>query len=681
MELKSLHVLHESETYRIWRGENKAQGHRFTVKELVPSARSKPVYSEWMKLEAGYLGKYAHHRLLKLVNADSTDQFLYEDTQCTLEQLIQRHGPLSNELTARVVIQCLEALSWLHQRGQSHGMLCTRNTFVDPTGNIKLGDFTGFRFEKEEPAISVYPKKRFQAPEVIDSDLGKCGPESDLYSLGFLALELLAADKLPRMLGIELEKDDPQAWMRWHIDTHRQLGEWPNVVPHVNKALAGFIDCLVQKDPRARVFRNPGDALKRLSQLNLEANRALPMFNAEAPVVAQSDGLFVPPSRRLGPILSLQPRRKNSQLKAITVEHNKPLVVNARPEGADQVVQKRLSLLSCQVKDWYLYDLSGTGATKRNRQKLAMVSPQKVMKGDELQFGDDCYIADLILQGTGIIRGFDLLKRIHAGSGGDLYEAKWHMRSLKTRNVAMRLLTQDFAADQEQIRRFLRAIPEAGRIRHPNVVPMHKAGRCRRVGESNWYIAYELMPGGSLRDRLKRRKTGLPLSRVQKIGRDIATALQAAQHHGLLHRNINPSCILFSKFGTAKLGDFSLARGEAIETILDITRGKLIPGDFHYQSSEMLLAEANIDCTSDLFSLSVCLYEAILGKLPFSISGSLAETINLLCQFEWPSLREFRRDIPPQWDVFFHAALNRDRSMRLQTPAAWLGSLESLPVR
>ena len=185
MELKSLHILHESDTYRIWRGENKAQGHRFTVKELVPSARSKPVYTEWMQKETDYLGKFPHQRLLKLINADSPDQVLYEDTQCTLEQLVQRHGPLSNELTARVLTQCLEGLTWLHQRGQSHGMLCTRNTFVDPTGNIKLGDFTGFRFEKEEPGISVYPKKRFQAPEVIDSDLGKCGPETEMYSLGF----------------------------------------------------------------------------------------------------------------------------------------------------------------------------------------------------------------------------------------------------------------------------------------------------------------------------------------------------------------------------------------------------------------------------------------------------------------------------------------------------------------
>ncbi len=680
MELTSLHILHESDTYRIWRGENRAQGQRFTVKELVPSARAKPVYTEWMQKETDYLGKFAHQRLLKQLHADSDDQVLYEDTQCTLEQLIQRHGPLSNELTARVLTQCLEALSWLYQRGQSHGMLCTRNTFVDPTGNIKLGDFTGFRFEKEEPVISVYPKKRFQAPEVIDSDLGKCGPESDLYSLGFLALELLAGDKLPRLLGIELEKDDPQAWMRWHIDMHRPLGDWPSVIPHVNKALAGFLDGLVQKDPRSRVFRNPADALKRLSQLNLEANRALPMFNAEAPIVPQSDGVFVPPSRRLGPILRLQPRGKNSKLKSISVESSTPLVVNARPEDTMRGGQKRLCLLSCQVRDWYLYDLSGTGATQRNRQKVTMIGPQKVAKGDELQFGDDRYVVDLILQGTGTIRGFDLLKRMHIGSGGDIYEARWFLRSLKTRDVALRLMTQDFAIDPEQVRRFLRAIPAAARIRHPNIVPIFKAGRCRRVAESNWYIASELMRGGSLRDRLRQRKKGLPLSRVQKIGREIAAALLAAQQHGLLHRNINSSCILFSESGTAKLGDFSLARGEVVETILDITRGKLLPGDYHYQSPEMLLAEPNIDCTSDLFSLSVCLYEALLGKLPFPESGSLAETINTLCQFQWPSLREFRPDVPSQWDNFFQTALNRDRSLRFQSAADWRKEIEELPV-
>jgi len=680
MELTSIHVLHQSEAYRIWRGENKAQGQRFTVKELIPSARSKPVYTEWMQKEIDYLGKYAHHRMLKLVNGDSPNQVLYEDSQCTLEQLILRHGPLSNELTARVLMQCLEALSWLFQQGQSHGMLCTRNLFVDPTGNIKLGDFTGFRFEKEEPVVSVYQKKRFQAPEVIDSDLGKFGPESDLYSLGFLALELLAGDRLPRLLGIDLEKEDPQAWMRWHVDQHRSLGDWPAALPHVNKALAGFIDGLVQKNPQSRAFRNPADAMKRLDQLNLQANRVLPMFDAEPPNVQSGDGGFVPPSRRLGPILLLHPRERTGGLKSITVEHSTPLVVNARPEGEAKVGQKRLSLLSCQERDWFLYDLSGTGATKRNRQRVSMMVPQKVTKGDELQFGDDRYVVDLILQGTGIIRGFDLLKRIHAGSGGDLYEAKWYLQSLKIRDVALRLLPQEFALDAEQIRRFLRAIPAAVRMRHPNIVQLFRGGRVRRISEVNWYIASELMPGGSLRDQLERRKKGLPLNRVRRIGREIAAALQAARHHGVLHRNINPSCILFSERGTAKLGDFSLSRGEVLETILDITRGKLLPGDHHYQSPEMLLAEPGIDCTSDLFSLSVCLYEAILGRLPFKKSSSIAETISTLCHFQWPSLRELRRDVPQEWAVFFQTALNRDRGMRFQSPDDWRNALESLPV-
>ena len=123
-----------------------------------------------------------------------------------------------------------------------------------------------------------------------------------------------------------------------------------------------------------------------------------------------------------------------------------------------------------------------------------------------------------------------------------------------------------------------------------------------------------------------------------------------------------------------------MARGEVVETILDITRGKLLPGDYHYQSPEMLLAEPNIDCTSDLFSLSVCLYEAVLGQLPFSVSGSLAETINMLCQYQWPSLREFRRDVPSQWDDFFKTTLNRDRKLRLQSAADWRNAIEALPV-
>lgn len=682
MQLRSLHVIQQSSVYHIWRGESAELNRRFTVKELRPETQAMDVHIAALKREAEFLSSYQHARLLAVVNHESPHIVFYEDVQCSLHQLMQKHGALSNERVALVISQCLEALAFLASKDQAHGMLCSENVFIDPAGFIKLGDFTGYRYERDRSAVgSFYKLPANLAPEVIDRDRGPCGPWSDLYCLGFIALEMLAGDRLSQLMGLSGHQNDPQRWRRWHADTFQSLNNWQEQLPDVSASLGEFIDGLIEKDAGQRAYRSPKEALERLNELGLGGRRALPMFDQREKDAGSAESRFRTPQRRLGPILRLR-SRDGQTAKQITIPHDKPLIVNGRnPERPNSHAFEQLSLLSCQVKDWYVYNLSTRPATWHNSQPVFQHAPRRLKAEDEVRFGDERYLVDLILQGTGIIKGFDLLKRIHRGSGGDLYLARWYRRDLKQQMAVVRLLPQEFGSDVDQIRRFLRAIPSAGRIKHPNVVRLYKGGRVRRSDGSTWFIASEFMRRRSLRDRLKRsRGKGVSLKRAQAIAMGVANALSAARNHRVIHRNINPACIMFDAGQRVKLGDFSLLRTEVMESMFDVTRGKLLPGDYLYQSPEVLAASPDVDYACDFYSLGVCLYEAILGKPPIDPNQPEISLIRNLVNYEWPAIRDLKNDVPKAWEDALNRCLNRDPSQRYRSPEALKEAFAGLPT-
>lgn len=679
MDLHTLHVLFQSGTHRIWRGEDQVLRSRFIIKELLGEAASNPVFLDRLADEVKFCEQFAHPRLLSVVNAGTHGMLVLEDAQCSLDQLIKRHGKLPNEQVASVLVQCLEGLSHLHGRAFAHGTLSPQNVFVDPQGYVKLGDFIGYRHERDRPKINQDRKPRYHAPEVIDSRLGKCSPSSDLYCLGFLALELLSGPEFPRLFGFDRDQD-PKQWLRWHGNLDVRLDTWRGLLPEVSQALGDFVDGLIEKRSEKRMFDSAAAALKRLNELGLQARRVLPSFDSVSKVVSQTPD-YRPPQRKLGPVLILKPLKEVSNLQEKRVPPDQPLLINSRFVTKRGVDRRRLALFACQENHWHLYNISETTAPLFNRQPVALDKPCRVKSGDEVQFGDDDrYLVDLEMQGTGIIRSMDLIKRIHAGRGGDLYEARW-LRATRVEDVAVRLLPEDFGRDIDQIRRFLRAVPTAVKLVHPNIVRLRKAGRVRHTDRSVWYLAFEFMTGGSLRDKMRARKgSRLGLKSCKRVAVGVAHALGAAQRHQIVHRNISPSCILFDIDDHVKLGDFTLAKGEVLDTIYDITRGKLLPGDYHYQSPEVLAASGQANITADFYSVAVCLFEALAGSLPFDTTQSEAMTITTMSRFNWPSIRDFMPEIPVAWQEFLAKNLSRDPASRSASPEEFLNEAKSLPT-
>jgi serine/threonine-protein kinase len=188
------------------------------------------------------------------------------------------------------------------------------------------------------------------------------------------------------------------------------------------------------------------------------------------------------------------------------------------------------------------------------------------------------------------------------------------------------------------------------------------------------------MAGGSLRDRLKRQQGHLlRLADCKDLAIAVARALCAAQQHEIIHRNITTGCILFDEKDQAKLGDFTLAKGEVLDTFYDITRGKLLPGDYLYQSPEILSGSSHVTIAADFYSLAVCLFEALAGSVPFDRDQSDASMIAAVSRTAWPPIRECNPEVPLAWQNLIAKNLSRDPDDRSSTAEELLNEIRSMP--
>lgn len=688
VSLQELHLLGETPVWRFWRGQDNQSKQCYLIKELTPQAKTSQIYRSRLKAEANFLKSMDHPRLLKVHNLDETEgRLIFEDAQCTLEQLLDRHGPQPNDIVAGVLIQCVEGLQALHEKGFLHGKLNARTVFVDPSGNIKLGNFLGYRKENTEGLhADTHDRPRYNAPEVIELDpdsrwgLDRCHESSDLYCLGYLALEMLFGANFPLLFGFRLESAiSPREFLAWHRNLQLVPADWKSRAPQVAKSLADIIDGLLPKRPTERKFQRTHDLSNTLARAGLHSRVRLPLYDQVVKPPETPKTEYVWPTRRLGPRLHLQ--KKPGGKSVAEFECNEGVLVGNDPVAnlniKDNLVGPRHALLACQGLDWYAYDLKTEFGSSVN--EISINSPELLHRGDKLRFGKTSFWIDFEYQGTNVIPGFDLVNRLHCGKGGALYLAKYLKNPDRQPVFCLRVFPSNFGTDQ--IRRFLRSIPKAKLIKHPNIVRLFSGGRVRRGDQETWYLAMEFLPRGSLRDLFQKAQMPLPLATVKRFGIDLAKAIQAASQHDTWHRNINPSCILFDQAGNAKLGDFLLAaEKEDRDGLMAITQGKLDLGDKFYQAPEILLERQNLNITCDLFGLAACMYEAVAGRLPTESNLSPTSTLTTLTGMEWTTPSQFNPRIPPEWDDFLQTALRLNPNRRFQTIEDFLENLKRLPV-
>jgi TolB-like protein/Flp pilus assembly protein TadD len=215
---------------------------------------------------------------------------------------------------------------------------------------------------------------------------------------------------------------------------------------------------------------------------------------------------------------------------------------------------------------------------------------------------------------------------------GEVYRAR---DTRLGRDVAIKVLPAEFAADPERLRRFEQEARAVAALSHPNILALYDVG----THEGAPYIVTELLEGESLRELL--RSGSLPIRDAVEIGVQIAHGLAAAHEKGIIHRDLKPGNVFVSKDGHVKILDFGIAKLAAPKsaaepaqatTVVDATEAGTTLGTVGYLSPEQARGMA-VDARTDIFSFGVVLYELLAGKRPF-VGETATDTVAAILKEE-----------------------------------------------
>ena len=244
--------------------------------------------------------------------------------------------------------------------------------------------------------------------------------------------------------------------------------------------------------------------------------------------------------------------------------------------------------------------------------------------------------------------------RLGAGGMSTVFMA---MDTVLERPVAVKLLAEHLADDEAFVARFRREARAAARLQHPNVVQVFDSGLDEPSGRH--YIVMEYVEGPSCAD-LIRDQGVLDIEQAVRIVRDACHGLDYAHRAGVVHRDVKPGNLLISEeSGAAKLADFGIAKA-AEQT--RITQVGSVLGTAAYLSPEQATGGDSTPA-SDIYSLGVCAYQFLSGRLPHEY-GSLTELALKQQNESVESIRAFRSEVPDSLDHAIRVCLERDPAAR-----------------
>ena len=253
-----------------------------------------------------------------------------------------------------------------------------------------------------------------------------------------------------------------------------------------------------------------------------------------------------------------------------------------------------------------------------------------------------------LVVGELISERYELEELVGTGGMSSVYRA--HDKLLE-RDVALKVLHEEFTADGDYVERFRREARSVAQLSHPNIVTVIDRG----AQGGKQFIVFEFVDGENLKARIE-RKGPLPVREAVDIAREIGRALGFAHEHGLVHRDVKPQNVLLNGDGETKVTDFGIARSQDVHG--GLTQTGTVMGTSDYISPEQARG-AHVDAQSDVYSLGAVLYEMLTGEVPFPGENFVSVALRHINE-PTPSVRALRPDVPPRLDAAVQCAMGKD---------------------
>ncbi len=257
---------------------------------------------------------------------------------------------------------------------------------------------------------------------------------------------------------------------------------------------------------------------------------------------------------------------------------------------------------------------------------------------------------------------YQLQETLGTGGMAVVYKAKDLMLE---RNVAVKVLREDFSKDPSFRERFRQEARAAANLSHPNIVTVHDFG----LDQRHLFIVMEFMPGTDLKT-LTKQKEQFQVHEALELMIQACGGIGYAHRAGLVHCDVKPHNMLTTPEGRLKVTDFGIAR--ALSTISPDERSEVVWGSPHYFSPEQASGRPPSPA-SDVYSLGIILYEMLTGRLPF-VAADSAELARMHREETPVAPRYYNPNIPPALEEIIMKVLSKEPSARYRT-ADQLGRL------
>lgn len=341
-----------------------------------------------------------------------------------------------------------------------------------------------------------------------------------------------------------------------------------------------------------------------------------------------------------------------------------------KPERWQQVKEIFHSTLQCEPGSRKAHLAQACGDDESLRQEVESLLAFHPQSQGFFEGGAIAIVAEMLVDGPlklepgRQIAHYTVLSFLGAGGMGEVYLAQ-DMRL--GRNIALKILPEQFTADIQRVRRFEREARAASALNHPNIVTVHEIGET----DGLQYIATEYIDGKTLRQRMAGMKN---LYEVLDVAGQVASALAAAHEVGIMHRDIKPENIMLRRDGFVKVLDFGLAKpstspASIVESDVPTramirTDPGMVMGTVQYMSPEQARG-ADVDPRTDIWSTGVVLYEMLCGHPPFD--GETASHVIVSILEREPSPLAQYLEAPTELQRILNKVLRKNRDERYQT--------------